>query len=141
MCVCVRTCSGVPPVAFERCLSFFPSLCSVAQLCLTLFNPRDCSTPGLPVHHQLLSLFKLMSIESVMPSSRLILRRPLLLLSSIFPGIRVFSNESVSDSPTARATYQEASTSLLSLFIRGQTEWKPQSQKTNQSDHMDHSLV
>ena len=56
MCVCVRTCSGVPPVAFERCLSFFPSLCSVAQLCLTLFNPRDCSTPGLPVHHQLLEL-------------------------------------------------------------------------------------
>ena len=95
MCVCVRTCSGVPPVAFERCLSFFPSLCSVAQLCLTLFNPRDCSTPGLPVHHQLLSLFKLMSIESVMPSNHLILCRPLLLPPSVFPSIRVFSNESV----------------------------------------------
>ena len=33
------------------------------------------------------------------------------------------------------------SISLLSLFIRRQTEWKPQSQKTNQTDHMDHSLV
>ena len=41
------------------------------------------------------SLLKLMSIESVMPSSRLILRHPLLLLPSIFPSIRVFSNESV----------------------------------------------
>ena len=41
------------------------------------------------------SLFKLMSIESVMPSNHLILCQPLLLLPSIFPSIRVFSNESV----------------------------------------------
>ena len=41
------------------------------------------------------SLLKLMSIESVMPSNHLILRHPLLLLPSIFPSIRVFSNESV----------------------------------------------
>ena len=41
------------------------------------------------------SLFKLMSIESVMPSNHLILCRPLLLLLSVFPSIRVFSNESV----------------------------------------------
>ena len=41
------------------------------------------------------SLLKLMSIESVMPSNHLILCRPLLLLPSIFPSIRVFSNESV----------------------------------------------
>ena len=41
------------------------------------------------------SLLKLMSIESVMPSNHLILCRPLLLLPSVFPGIRVFSNESV----------------------------------------------
>ena len=40
------------------------------------------------------SLLKLMSIESVMPSNHLILCRPLLLLSSIFPSIRVFSNDS-----------------------------------------------
>ena len=67
---------------------------SVTQSCPTLCNPMDCSTPGLPVHHQLQSLFKLMSIESVMPSNHLILCRPLLLLPSIFPSIRVFSNES-----------------------------------------------
>ena len=55
----------------------------------------DCSTPGFPVHHQLLSLLKLTSIESVMPSNHLILYRPLFLLPSIFPSIRVFSNVSV----------------------------------------------
>ena len=68
--------------------------CSVVQSCPTLCNPMDCSTPGLPVHHQLPSLLKLMSIESVMPSNPLILCRPLLLLPSIFPTIRVFANES-----------------------------------------------
>ena len=41
------------------------------------------------------SLLKLMSIKSVMPSNHLVLCRPFLLLPSIFPGIRVFSNESV----------------------------------------------
>ena len=49
----------------------------------------DCSTPGLPVQHQLPEF-----TESVMPSSHLILCRPLLLPPSIFPSIRVFSSES-----------------------------------------------
>ena len=64
---------------------------SVAQSCLTLCNPVNCSTPGLPVHHQLPESAQ---IEMVMPSSHLILCHPLLLLPSIFPSIRVFSNES-----------------------------------------------
>ena len=55
----------------------------------------DYSTPGFPVHHQLLSLLKLMSVESVMPFNHLILCRSLLLPPSILPSIRVFSNESV----------------------------------------------
>ena len=38
-------------------------------------------------------------------------------------------------------SYQEVSINILSLSIREQIEWKPQSQKTNQTDHMDHSLV
>ena len=38
-------------------------------------------------------------------------------------------------------SHQEASISLLSFSIREQIDWKPQSKKTNQSDHMDHSLV
>ena len=44
-------------------------------------------------------------------------------------------------SPSISLYHQEVSMSLLSFSIRGQTEWKPQSQKTNQSDHMDHSLI
>ena len=55
----------------------------------------NCSMPGFPVHRQLPGLLKLMSIKSVMPSNHLILCQPLLLLPSIFPSIRVFSNESV----------------------------------------------
>ena len=55
----------------------------------------DCTTPGFPVLHFSRSLLKLMSIESVMTSNRLILCCPLLLLSSVFASIRVFANESV----------------------------------------------
>ena len=55
----------------------------------------DCSTLGFPVHYQLWSLLKLMSIELVSPSNHLILCCPLPLLPSIFPSIRVFSNELV----------------------------------------------
>ena len=54
----------------------------------------NCSMPGLPVHHQLPEFSQLMSIELVMLSNHLILCHPLLLLPSIFPSIRVFSNES-----------------------------------------------
>ena len=54
----------------------------------------NCRMPGLPVHHQLPEFAQLTSIESVMPSSNLILCCPLLLLPSIPPSIRVFSNES-----------------------------------------------
>ena len=76
-------------------LLFSSHFSSVAQSCPNLCNPMDCSTPGFPVHHQLQSLIKLMSIESVVPSNHLILCHPLLLQPSIFPSIRVFSNESV----------------------------------------------
>ena len=54
----------------------------------------NCSTPGLPGHHQLPEFTQLMSIETVMPSNQLILCCPLCLLPSIFPCIRIFSNES-----------------------------------------------
>ena len=54
----------------------------------------DCSTPGLPVRHHLPALAQIMFIESVMPSSHLILSCLLLLLTSIFPSIRVFPNAS-----------------------------------------------
>ena len=66
---------------------------SVAQSCPTLCKPLDCSMPGFPVYHQPPSLLKLMSIKLVMPSNHLILWHPLFLPPSIFPSIRVFSNE------------------------------------------------
>ena len=58
-------------------------------------DPMDCSTPGFPVHHQLPELAQTHVIKSVMPSNHLLLYRPLLLLPSIFPSIRVFFKESV----------------------------------------------
>ena len=63
---------------------------SVSQLCLILCDPMDCSTLGFDVHHQ---LSELAQTHAIQPSH---LCRPLLLLlPSIFPSIRVFSNKSV----------------------------------------------
>ena len=67
---------------------------SITKSCPTLWDPMDCSTPGFPVFHCLRSLPKLISIELVKPSNHLTLCHPLLLLPSIFPSIRVFSDES-----------------------------------------------
>ena len=61
---------------------------SSVQLCLTLGDPKDCSMPDLPIHHQLL-LLKLMSIQPSHPLSSPSLQ------PSIFPSIRVFLNELV----------------------------------------------
>ena len=72
---------------------------SVAQSCPTLCDPMNRSTLRFPVHHQLPCptpiLVKLMSIESLMPSKHITFCHLLLLPPSIFPSIRVFSNESV----------------------------------------------
>ena len=68
---------------------------SVAQLCPTLCNPMDHSMPGLSVHHQLPEFTQTHVHWVVMPSNNLILCCPLFFLPSIFPSIRVFSNESV----------------------------------------------
>ena len=67
---------------------------SVAQLCPTLCNPMNRSTTGPRSITNSRSSLRLTSIESVIPSSHLILCRPLLLLPPIPPSIRVFSNES-----------------------------------------------
>ena len=74
---------------------FYLQFSSVVQLCLTPCNPMNCSMPGFPVLHYLPSLLKLMSVDLLMPSNHLIVCHPLLLLPSIFPSIRVFSNELV----------------------------------------------
>ena len=67
----------------------------VVQSCLTLCNPMNCSTPGFPVHHQLLELTQTHVHRVSDAIQPFILCHPLLLLLSIFPSIRVFSNESV----------------------------------------------
>ena len=73
----------------------FAQFSSVAQSCLTLCDPMTVAHQGFLSINNNQSLLKLMSIESVMPSNHLILCHLLLLLPSIFPSIRVFSNESV----------------------------------------------
>ena len=85
----------------SRCfLKCFPSrsICyqfsSVSQSCPTLCNPMNRSTPASLSITNSRSSLRLTSIESVMPSSHLILGRLLLLLPPIPPSIRVFSNES-----------------------------------------------
>ena len=68
--------------------------CSVTQLCLTLHNPMDSSTPGFPVLHYLPEFAQThvhWVDEAIQPSHPLF---PLLLLPSIFPSIRVFTTES-----------------------------------------------
>ena len=79
-------------IVFIECLQCV-QFSSVTQSYPTLCNLMNCSTPGLPVHHQLLELTQT-HVQSVMPSSHLILCCPLLLLPPIPPSIRVFSNES-----------------------------------------------
>ena len=68
---------------------------SVAQSCPTLYDPMAAAHQASLSIANSWSLLKLMSVESVMPSNHFILCRPLLFLPSIFPSIRVFSNESV----------------------------------------------
>ena len=71
----------------------------------TLCNPKDCSMPGFSVHHQLHTPSPLppppqackisCPLSHLMPPNHLILCHPLLLLPSIIPSIRIFSNESL----------------------------------------------
>ena len=68
--------------------------CSVTKLCLILCDLMDCSTPGCPVLHYLPEFAQTHVHWIGMASNHLTLCCPLLLLHSIFPRIRVFSNES-----------------------------------------------
>ena len=77
-----------------HCPFIFIQFSSVTQSCLTLCNPWIAACQASLSITISWSSLKLTSIESVMPSSHLILRRPLLLLPPIPPSIRLFSNES-----------------------------------------------
>ena len=80
---------------FLLVLKFYNQFSSVAQSCLTLWNPINCSIAASLSITNSQSLPKSISIESVMPSNHLIHCHHLLLSPLIFPSIRVFSNESV----------------------------------------------
>ena len=90
------------------------------QLCPTLCNPRTAALQASLSITNSRSLFKFMSIESVMPSNHLILCHPLLLLPSIFPSIRVFSNESAASGGQSIGVL--ASTSDLPMNTQ---DWSP----------------
>ena len=87
LCTCL--CKLGQKMTVLICFIFPVTCCLVTKFSLTLWDHTDCSTPGFLVHHQLLS------IKLVMPSNHLILCCSLLLLSSIYPSIRVFSSESI----------------------------------------------
>ena len=95
---------------------------SVAQSCLTLCDPMNHSTPGLPITNDK-SLLKLMSIKLVMPSNHLILCLPLLLLPSIFPSIRFFSKESVLCIRWPKYSASVLPVSIQDWFPLGWTGW------------------
>ena len=149
---------------------------SVAQLCLTLCDPMNCSTPGFPVHHQRQKLAQTHGHRVVMPPNHLSLCHPLLLLPSIFPSIKVFSNESflciswpkycIGASASASVLHSNEYSGLISFTIAWfdlravqrtlKSPPTPQFKSinslalsflysptltTNQTDHMDHSLV
>ena len=95
---------------------------SVAQSCSTLCDPMNRSTPGkILVHTDSPSPPKLLFIEAVMPSNHLILSCPLLLLPSIFPSLRVFSNDQLFASG-GQSTGVAASTSVLPMNTQ---YWSP----------------
>ena len=82
----------------------FLQFSSVAQSCPTLCNPMNRSTPGLPVHHHLPEFTQThfhRVCDAIQPSHPLL---PLLLLPTIFPSIRVFSNESEKEMATHSST-------------------------------------
>ena len=85
-CVCVCVCVCV-------CM-FWLCCCALLSHVWLFATPRPAACQASLSITNSRSLLKLMSIQSVMPSNHLILCRPLLLLTSIFPSIRVFSNES-----------------------------------------------
>ena len=117
--------------------------CSVAQLFLTLYEPMDCRLPGFPVLTISQNFLKLMFIELVMPSNHLIFCHPLFLLLSVFPSIKVFSNElalpSGGQSITASALASGCPMNIQGWFPLGLTGLIPLKSKRLKSSPTCHS--
>ena len=113
-------------IYFRALLGASVQFSSVAQSCPTLCNPMNRSTPGLPVHHQLPEFTQTHVRwvgDAIQPSHPC---RPLLLLPSIFPSIRVFSKESAFTSG-GQSIGVSVSTSVLPVNMQdwslGWTGW------------------
>ena len=96
--------------------------CSVAQSCPPLCDPMGCSTSGFPVLHHLPEFAQTHVHGVVMPSNHLILCHPVLLLPSVFPRIKVFSNKSALQIRWPKFIGALASASVLPMNIQG---WFP----------------
>ena len=97
------------------------SCCSVAKSCLTLCNPMDCGTPGFPVFQDLPEFAQTQGhwvSDAIQPAHP---RSPLLLLPSVLPSIRVFSNESALNQVT-KVLELQLQLSVLPMNIQG---WFP----------------
>ena len=107
--------------SFIHPISKYDNCCSVAQLCLTLCDPKDCSTPGFPVLHHLLKLAQThvhWVSDAIQPSHPL--SSPLL-LPSIFPSIRSLPISWLFASG-GRSIGASASASVLPMYIQ---DWFP----------------
>ena len=92
-CVCVCVCVYIYIYNYSFYMIFYCCCCSVAQSCLTFCNSMGCSTSGFPVLHHFSELVQThvhWVNDANQPSHPL---SPVLLLPSILPGIRVFSDE------------------------------------------------
>ena len=97
LCLCLHCCPAnkfISTIFLDSIYMHSVQFSSIAQSCLPLCDPMDRSTPLFPVLHQFPALAQTHVHWIVMPPNHLILCCPLLLLS-VFPSIRVFSNESV----------------------------------------------
>ena len=115
----------------ENCKLHICCCCSVAKSWSTLSDPMDCSTPGFPVLHYLLEFAQThvhLVKDAIQPSHPL---PPLLLLPSVFPSIRVFSNELALRISGQSTGASSASASVLPMmniqdwFPLGLTVWFP----------------
>ena len=111
MCVYTNICCWVFfQILFSCCY------CSVTQLCPTLWEPMDCSTPGCPVFHYLPKFFQT-HVHWVNDTNHLILCRPLLLLPSIFPASGSFPMSQFF-APCDQSIGTSASASVLPMNIQ-----------------------